>query len=113
MDSNGYGVTDKRKEAVNFSPAIYWDTISLLTQKSSTMKPYLDQYSDLKIAYSEPVDDATSVMFQKNNLALMKAYNAQLKAMSDDGTFKKLYEKYFANLPVPSSLIEIYPEFAK
>ncbi len=172
MVSNGYGVTDKREESVNFSQAIYWDTISLLTQKNSTMdsmesmsekkiavitgaiqvdylndyataipvlfpgsneavsalnsgtvegfvgsggsmKPYLDQFPDLKIAYSEPVDHATSVMFQKSNVALTDAYNAQLKAMSADGTFKKLYDKYFANLPVPSSLVEIYPEFAE
>ncbi|QPZ39280.1 substrate-binding periplasmic protein [Paramicrobacterium chengjingii] len=172
MVTGGFGVTDKREEAVNFSTAIYWDTIALLAPKDTTMsafedmkgkrigvvtgsiqveflknnhpdaipvlfqgtnaavsalnsgsvdgfvwsgvsmKPYIDQYDSLDIAYSEPVDHATSVMFQKSNHALTNAYNEQLETMAKDGSFKELYDKYFGDLPVPEPMTEIYPNLA-
>ncbi|MCW4457715.1 ABC transporter substrate-binding protein [Microbacterium sp. MPKO10] len=172
MVTGGFGVTDKREKAVNFSTAIFWDTIALLAHKDTTitsfdemagkrigvvtgsiqveflknnypdavpvlfqgtnaavsalnsgsvdgfvwsgvsMKPYVDQYEDLAVAYSEPVDHPTSVMFQKSNQALTDAYNNELKKMAEEGLFKKLYDKYFAGLPVPQPMVEIYPNLA-
>lgn len=174
MVSNGFGVTDKREEAVNFSQAIHWDTIDLMTSQSSpmtamadiagkkiavitgsiqvdylkkfpaaipvmyqgsneavsalnsgtvegflwsgrSMLPYLEQFPALKIAVTEPVvDHATAMMFQKSNSAFTNAFNEQLQAMSEDGTFKKIFDKNFgANFHVPPQLLEFYPELKK
>ncbi len=172
--SNGFGVTEKREEAVNFSQAIHWDTVDLMSSKDSSMTtmddmagkkiavitgsiqvdylaqfptavpvmfqgsneavsalnsgtvegfvwsgrsmlPYLEQFPSLKIAVTEPVvDHPTSMMFQNDNTALTEAFNEQLKAMSKDGTFKKIFDKHFgADFTVPSQLLELYPELKR
>jgi polar amino acid transport system substrate-binding protein len=72
---------------------------------------YAKQFSSLHIAASQPVDHATTVAFQKDNTALVDAYNAQLEAMVKDGTYKKIYEKYFTEAPAPQ-LLQIWPGLA-
>lgn len=73
---------------------------------------YLKQFPDLKIAASQPVDHATTVAFQKDNTALVNAFDAQLQAMVDDGTFKTIYDKYFSQAPAPQ-LLQIWPGLSK
>lgn len=78
-----------------------------------SMKPYADKFPKLKIAYAEPVDHGTAVMFSKKEAALGKAYDAQLKKMGEDGTFKKLYDKYFGGVAVPDQLVKFFPSLGK
>jgi polar amino acid transport system substrate-binding protein len=72
-------------------------------------KEYLKKFSDLKVAVSAPVDHATTVGFKKGNAALVKAWDEQVAAMVADGTFTKIYDKYFTEAPLPQ-LLEIWPE---
>lgn len=69
---------------------------------------YLKQFPQLKVAASQPVDHPTTVAFQKDNTALVTAYNTQLAAMVKDGTFMKLYKKYFVEKPA-AELVKIWP----
>jgi len=73
---------------------------------------YLKQFPDLTIAASQPVDHETTVAFQKTNTALVNAYDKQLQAMVDDGTFKTIYQKYFSQAPEPQ-LLKIWPGLGK
>lgn len=69
---------------------------------------YLKQFSDLTIAASQPVDHATTVAFQKDNTTLVDAYNTQLEAMVKDGTYLRIYQKYFTEKPA-QELLKIWP----
>lgn len=69
---------------------------------------YVKQFSDLTIAASQPVDHATTVAFQKDNSALVDAYNTQLEAMVKDGSYLKIYQKYFTEKPA-DELLKIWP----
>jgi len=69
---------------------------------------YLRQFADLHIAASQPVDHPTTVAFQKTGTALATAYNTQLEAMVADGTYRKIYDRYFTTPPLPE-LVKIWP----
>jgi polar amino acid transport system substrate-binding protein len=69
---------------------------------------YLKQFSDLKIAVSAPVEHETTVAFRKGSTALVDAWNKQVDAMVADGTFRKVYDKYFTEAPLPE-LTAIWP----
>ena len=73
---------------------------------------YIKQFQTLKIAASQPVDHETTVAFQKGNTALVNAFNDQLEAMVDDGTFTKTYNAYFTE-PMQPKLLQIWPQLAK
>lgn len=72
---------------------------------------YLKEFDDLKIAASQPVDHPTTVAFPKTSTALGKAYDEQLAAMVEDGTYRKIYDTYFTEEPLPE-LLEIWPGLA-
>jgi polar amino acid transport system substrate-binding protein len=74
-------------------------------------KQYIDEFSKLHVAASQPVDHATTVAFQKGNTALVKAFNKQVKAMIANGTYMRLYKRYFAQPPAPQ-LKHIWPGIA-
>ena len=72
---------------------------------------YLKQFPELEIAASSPVDHATTVAFQHDNSALKSAYDEQLQAMVDDGTYMEIYSSYFQEAPQPQ-LLDIWPGLA-
>ncbi|MGA7203557.1 MAG: transporter substrate-binding domain-containing protein [Specibacter sp.] len=69
---------------------------------------YLKQFPDLKIAVSAPVEHATTVAFKKGNAALVNAWDKEVQTMVDDGSYGKIYAKYFTEAPLPQ-LISIWP----
>lgn len=69
---------------------------------------YTQQFKALKIAASQPVDHPTTVAFQKGNTALVNAFDTQVAAMVKNGSFMKLYQKYFTEPPAPE-LRKIWP----
>lgn len=73
---------------------------------------YREQYKNLRVAVSAPVDHATAMAVPKSNTKLQKATDAQLSKMVDDGTFMKIYEKWFTEAPAPE-LIKIWPGLAE
>jgi polar amino acid transport system substrate-binding protein len=73
---------------------------------------YRKQYKNLRVAVSAPVDHPTSMAVGKSNTKLLKATDAQLAKMVDDGTFLKIYDKWFTEAPTPQ-LIKIWPGLAK
>ncbi|GAA4600769.1 ABC transporter substrate-binding protein [Actinoallomurus liliacearum] len=69
---------------------------------------YLKQYKKLKIATSAPVDHPTSMAVQKKNTKFLQAVDAQLTAMVGDGTFLRLYKKWFTEAPA-DDLVSVWP----
>jgi polar amino acid transport system substrate-binding protein len=69
---------------------------------------YLKQYNKLKIAVSAPVDHPTAMAVQKKNTKFQQAIDAQVTAMVNDGTFLKLYRKWFTEAP-QADLITAWP----
>lgn len=72
---------------------------------------YLKQYPDLKIAASAPVDHPTSLAVPKSEPKLLAALNNELKKMIDDGSFQKIYKKYFVTPPT-AQLVSAWPKLA-
>lgn len=73
---------------------------------------YREQYKNLRVAVSAPVDHATAMAVPKSNTKLQKATDEQLSKMVDDGTFMKIYDKWFTEAPAPE-LIKIWPGLAE
>ncbi|MVZ98798.1 transporter substrate-binding domain-containing protein [Actinomadura sp. LD22] len=69
---------------------------------------YLKKYGTLKPAVSAPVDHPTAMAVQKKNTKFQQAFDAQLGAMVQDGTFLKIYKKWFVEAPRPE-LVKIWP----
>lgn len=69
---------------------------------------YLKQYSKLKIAVSAPVDHPTSMAVRKTNSELLQAVDTQLAAMVGDGTFLRIYKKWFTEAPA-DHLVSAWP----
>lgn len=69
---------------------------------------FMKQYKGLRQAVSAPVDHPTSMAVPKNHSAFLKALDGQIAAMVADGTYTKLYRKYFDTPPEPQ-LIAVWP----
>ncbi|WP_406437702.1 transporter substrate-binding domain-containing protein [Streptomyces sp. NBC_01613] len=74
-------------------------------------KEFMKQYKGLRVAVSAPVDHPTSMAVPKGHTALLKALDEQIAAMVEDGTYAKLYRKYFDTEPEPE-LIKAWPALA-
>jgi polar amino acid transport system substrate-binding protein len=66
---------------------------------------YVKQYLGLRQAVSAPVDHPTSMAVPKNHPAFLKALDQQFAAMVADGSYAKLYRKYFSTSPEPELLV--------
>lgn len=69
---------------------------------------YLKQFPQLKVSAEQPVDHPSTVAFPKDHAALRNAYDAQLAAMVQDGTYRKIYDRYFEE-PPNAKLLTIWP----
>ncbi|MCM2449357.1 amino acid ABC transporter substrate-binding protein [Agrobacterium vitis] len=66
-------------------------------------KDYTDRFKALKIAVNIPSFDAPAgFVIRKGNDGLREAFNKGLHAAMQDGTWKKLYEKWFPGSPMPA-----------
>ncbi|MFD2415888.1 ABC transporter substrate-binding protein [Amycolatopsis pigmentata] len=72
---------------------------------------FMKQYPALRVTASVPVDHPTSMAVPKDHGALLKALNDQIAAMVDDGTYVRLYRKYFTTAPEPE-LLAAWPTLA-
>jgi polar amino acid transport system substrate-binding protein len=72
---------------------------------------FLKQYTALRLATSAPVDRPTSMALPKDHGALLAALDKQIGAMVADGTYARLYRKYFTTAPLPQ-LVAAWPELA-
>lgn len=69
-------------------------------------KDYATRYPALKIAVNIPSFDAPAgFVIRKGNDALREAINKALKDAMQDGTWKKLHEKWFPGTPVPAAYL--------
>ena len=72
---------------------------------------FMKQYADLRLAASAPVDHPTSMAVPKKHAALLAALDRQIAAMVGDGSYARLYRKYFTTPPAPK-LLEAWPALA-
>jgi len=70
---------------------------------------FLKQYPGLRQAASAPVEHPTSMAVPKDHDALLAALDQQIGAMVADGTYARLYRKYFTTAPLPQ-LLAAWPE---
>jgi polar amino acid transport system substrate-binding protein len=69
-------------------------------------KDYTARFKALKIAINIPSFDAPAgFVVRKGNNALREAFNKGLHAAMQDGTWKKLYEKWFPGSPMPAEYL--------
>jgi polar amino acid transport system substrate-binding protein len=69
-------------------------------------KDYSARYPALKIAVNIPSFDAPAgFVIRKGNDALRTALNKELHAAMQDGTWKKLHEKWFPGTPMPDTYL--------
>jgi ABC-type amino acid transport substrate-binding protein len=63
----------------------------------------------LRIAFSSPQDTPGAMAVNKKLTKFLDDYNKELGALADDGTFLKLYQKYFPELPYPTQMYQFWP----
>ncbi len=69
-------------------------------------KDYSTRYPALKVAINIPSFDAPAgFVIRKGNDALREGLNKALHAAMQDGTWKKLYEKWFPGSPMPAEYL--------
>lgn len=64
----------------------------------------------VRIAYSAPHEQASAMPVNRKLTAFEKAYGDQLKTTMDDGTFLRLYDKYFPGEPYPAQMFTYWPQ---
>lgn len=69
-------------------------------------KQYVERYPDLKITMNVPSFDAPAgFVVKKGNDAFREALNKALREAMDDGTWKRLHEKWFPGTPMPAEYL--------
>jgi polar amino acid transport system substrate-binding protein len=69
-------------------------------------KQYTERYPNLKITSNVPSFDAPAgFVVAKGNNAFREALNKALRAAMDDGTWKRLHEKWFPGTPMPDEYL--------
>jgi polar amino acid transport system substrate-binding protein len=69
-------------------------------------KQYAGQYDGLEMALNIPSFDAPAgFAVKKGNVALVRALNKGLHQAMQDGTWKKLYQKWFPGSPMPKQYL--------
>lgn len=63
----------------------------------------------LKVSLTEPQDEPGAMAVNKKLTKFLAAYDKQLAALANDGTFLKLYQKYFPDLPYPKQMYTYWP----
>ncbi|MEU8638132.1 transporter substrate-binding domain-containing protein [Amycolatopsis sp. NPDC048633] len=63
----------------------------------------------LKVAFTSPQDQPGAMAVNKKLTKFLDAYDKQLAALANDGTFLKLYQKYFPDLPYPTQMYQYWP----
>jgi ABC-type amino acid transport substrate-binding protein len=63
----------------------------------------------LKVALTEPQDEPGAMAVNKKRTKFLADYDKQLASLANDGTFLKLYQKYFPDLPYPKQMYTYWP----
>ncbi|QRP43343.1 ABC transporter substrate-binding protein [Amycolatopsis sp. FDAARGOS 1241] len=63
----------------------------------------------LKVAITSPQDQPGAEAVNKKLTKFLDAYNKELTDLANDGTFLKLYQKYFPDLPYPTQMYQFWP----
>jgi polar amino acid transport system substrate-binding protein len=77
----------------------------------SAAEQYVAKEKALKIAVQADNLDGTSLPVKKGNEALVKALDSKIDEMVADGTFMKLYQKWFKT-PLSAKIVEFRPGLA-
>jgi len=81
-------------------------TIDAFFTDDETAKQYVERYKDLKITANFPSFDAPAgFVIKKGNDAFREALNKGLHEAMQDGTWKRLHEKWFPGSPMPAEYL--------
>ncbi|MEY9841048.1 substrate-binding periplasmic protein [Streptacidiphilus sp. EB103A] len=73
---------------------------------------FMAEHASLRLAASAPVDHPTAMAVPKNHQAFLDALDGQIAAMVQDGSYARLYRKYFHTAPQPQ-LLAVWPALAR
>lgn len=63
----------------------------------------------LKIALTSPQNEPGAMAVSKKLTKFLADYNKELAVLANNGTFLKLYQKYFPDLPYPKQMYKYWP----
>jgi polar amino acid transport system substrate-binding protein len=63
----------------------------------------------LKIALTSPQNEPGAMALNKKLTKFLADYDKELAVLANDGTFLKLYQKYFPDLPYPKQMYKYWP----
>ncbi|GHH71277.1 hypothetical protein GCM10018793_06190 [Streptomyces sulfonofaciens] len=67
----------------------------------------------LRTALTSPQDQPGAMAVNKKLTKFLADYNKELTVLADNGTFLKLYQKYFPDLPYPTQMYKFWPSIQK
>lgn len=70
---------------------------------------YLVQHSNLALIQLVQLDQPNALPMSLTNPKLVKAVNAELNTLFDNGTYAKLYKTWFPGTPLPPELVKQHP----
>ncbi|WP_051839443.1 substrate-binding periplasmic protein [Streptomyces sp. NRRL F-5126] len=82
---------------------------ALVLGSTHTGKVLEEHPGRMKVALTSPQDQPGAMAVNKKLTKFLTAYNKQLTALANDGTFLKLYQKYFPDLPYPKKMYRYWP----
>jgi len=71
---------------------------------------YLAEHSNLEALGYVPLSTPNALPMNKSDGTLVKAVNQELNVLFDNGTYAKLYHKWFPGTPIPSELVSQHPQ---
>jgi polar amino acid transport system substrate-binding protein len=77
-------------------PALQAHQVDALLQDLPVNLDHTKQNSDLEIVQTYDTNESYGFAFAKDNTKLAKEVNTQLQKLRANGTYKKLYDKYFS-----------------
>jgi polar amino acid transport system substrate-binding protein len=86
------------------------DAVFLGSYDGST---YLARYPDLSVGLTAGSDVYNAFPVAKTRPEFLAAMNKVMNELFDDGTWLKIYKKWYATIPVPRQLLEQHPKLAR
>jgi polar amino acid transport system substrate-binding protein len=93
--------------------ALFADQIDALFVGSYDGSTYLARYPDLSVGFVSSSEVYNAFPVAKNRPELLTAMNKAMNELFDDGTWLKIYKKWYATIAVPRQLLEQHPKLSQ
>jgi polar amino acid transport system substrate-binding protein len=98
-EKNTDATVNQYPEGTDTFPPLNSGQIDAVLQDLPVNAKATEKYPNLEVVQTIPTGEHYGFPIQKTNTALIDAFNGALQDIIDDGTYGKLYEKYFKEAP--------------